>query len=231
LRVRVRPCNTQWASGCRSRPPASSSGYCSVRRAAAPSPRPADGCTAGSSSARRPICRPLSQSGPCGDSPGQRPRRVRGSFGRRSSGGRVRDPPMRTRSCRTRKMATRRPWTPVERPVGTTRRGRPVGEEDQSLRLEERGCRTSRRAPEPHVDLMGQGRPHHGIVAGDPWVSTCGRQCLQSAHLLDALLRRGVHPAADRHLTFDVLGEVGGVEGQDVAAAPMLSSKSMTKLW
>jgi hypothetical protein len=60
---------------------------------------------------------------------------------------------------------------------------------------------------------------------------TCGRQCLQSAHLLDALLRRGVHPAADRHLTFDVLGEVGGVEGQDVAAAPMLSSKSMTKLW
>jgi hypothetical protein len=40
-----------------------------------------------------------------------------------------------------------------------------------------------------------------------------------------------VHPAADRHLTSDVLGEVGGVEDQDVAAAPMLSSKSMTKLW
>src|SRR3984893_19350443 len=64
------------------------------------------------------------------------------------------------------------------------------------------------------AEFGGERRPGGGVVAGDQAVAALGGDALELADLLLADLRAGPDPAAHRDLTLDVLGQVGGVEGE-----------------
>src|SRR5882672_10578298 len=70
------------------------------------------------------------------------------------------------------------------------------------------------------VELRGERGPHDGIVAGDEAEPPLLGELLQLADWLGRLGRVDTDGAPDRQLVLDVLGEVGGIEGEDEAASP-----------